>query len=388
MSEENQNSSQEKTEQPTQRRIDKAKEEGKTVTSKEMYVFSSVIMLFVVIYFFSYNFNYILANWRDMFYFLNLPIDNNSPLLAIKKSFYKVFLVSLIIGVPVLILTIFTQSLVGGITFSFKAIEWKSSKLDPIQGLKRIFSVKGLVELLKSILKVALLFGVSFYILYIKTDDIIQLSTEKFEHSLVTAAGFFPLLILVLLIVLLLIAILDWTWQKYSFIKSLRMSRQDLKDENKETEGSPEVKAKIKRLQLETVRKAIKQAEAVEEVKNANAVIVNPTHFAVALKYDVGAPGAPTVLSMGRGQIAQKIIEKAKENKITVFRHKLLARALYFTSEIGSEISEKLYTAVAIALAYIYKINNGENLEEPDIQIPDELMFNEDGAQINENDKK
>ena len=290
-------------------------------------------------------------------------------------------MVSIIIGIPVLILTVFTQMYVGGITFSIKAIEWKTSKINPIEGLKRIFSVKGLVELLKSILKVVLLFGVSFYILYIKTSDIIQISTETFEKSLVTAAGFFPFLILVLIIVLLLIAILDWTWQKYSFIKSLRMSRQDLKDENKETEGSPEVKAKIKRLQLETVKKAIKQSESVEEVKNANAVIVNPTHFAVALKYDVGSPGAPKVLSMGRGLIAQKIIEMAKENNITVFRHKLLARALFFTSDIGSEISEKLYTAVAIALAYIYKINNGENIAEPDIEIPNELEFNEDGTQ-------
>ena len=381
MAEENQNSSQEKTEQPTQRRIDKAKEEGKTVTSKEMYVFSSVIMLLAAMYFFSYNFKYILANWREMFYFLNLAKDENSALLAIKSSFYKVLLVSLVVGLPVLVITILTQLFVGGITFSIKAIEWKSTKLNPIEYIKRTFSIKGLVELLKSILKVVLLFGCSLYVLYLNTDSLIQLSTEKFEHSLLTAANFFPVLILVLLIVLLLIAVLDWTWQKYSFIKSLKMSRQDLKDENKETEGSPEVKAKIKRLQLETVRKAIKQSESVEDVKNANAVIINPTHFAVALKYDVGTPGAPKVLSMGRGQIAIKIIETARKNNVTVFRHKLLARALFFTSEIGAEISEKLYTAVAIALAYIYKINNGENLEEPDIEIPGELEFNEDGTQ-------
>ena len=307
MAEENQNSSQEKTEQPTQRRIDKARDEGKTVSSKEMYVFSSVVMLLVVLFFFAYNFKYILANWKELFYYLTLSKDSNSLLLAIKNSFYKVFIVSVIIGIPVLILTIFTQLFVGGITFSLKAIEWKNSKINPIEGLKRIFSIKGLVELLKSIFKVAFLFGISFYLLYYKTSDIIQLSTETFENSLVTAAGFFPILILVLLIVLLLIAILDWSWQKYSFIKSLRMSRQDLKDENKETEGSPEVKAKIKRLQLETVRKVIKQSESVEDVKEANAVIVNPTHFAVALKYDVGTPGAPKVLSMGRGLIAKKL---------------------------------------------------------------------------------
>ncbi len=381
MAEEGQNSSQEKTEQPTQRRIEKARDEGKTVTSKEMYVFSSVIVLLIILYIFSFNFKYIISNWKEMFYFLSLTQDTNSALLAVKESFFKVFLVSLIIGIPVLILTIFTQLFVGGITFSLKAIEWKNSKINPVEGLKRIFSMKGLVELFKSILKVVLLFSISFYILYSKTGDLVQLSTETFENSLVTAAGFFPILILILLIVLLVIAILDWTWQKYSFIKSLRMSRQDLKDENKDTEGSPEVKAKIKRLQLETVRKAVKQAESVEDVKDANAVIVNPTHFAVALKYDVGSPGAPKVLSMGRGMIAKKIIDKAKENKVTVFRHKMLARALFFTSEIGLEISEKLYTAVAIALAYIYKVNKGESFEEPNIELPEDLEFNEDGSQ-------
>tara|TARA_A100001015_G_scaffold163189_1_gene181387 strand:- start:184 stop:618 length:435 start_codon:yes stop_codon:yes gene_type:complete len=140
------------------------------------------------------------------------------------------------------------------------------------------------------------------------------------------------------------------------------MNRQDLKDESKETEGSPEVKAKIKRLQIETSRKAMQQAEAVDNVENATAVIVNPTHFAVALKYDVGEAGAPEVLAMGRGIIAERIINKAQESKITVFRHKLLARALFFTSEIGTEISEKLYTAVAIALAYIYKLDKGEEI--------------------------
>ena len=141
MAEENQNSSQEKTEQPTQRRIDKAKEEGKTVTSKEMYVFSSVIMLLAAMYFFSYNFKYILANWREMFYFLNLAKDENSALLAIKSSFYKVLLVSLVVGLPVLVITILTQLFVGGITFSIKAIEWKSTKLNPIEYIKRTFSI-------------------------------------------------------------------------------------------------------------------------------------------------------------------------------------------------------------------------------------------------------
>ena len=381
MAEDNQNSAQEKTEQPTQRKIDKAKEEGKTVTSKEMYVLSSIVVLIGIMYVFSFNFNYIIANWKTLFSNITTVKDGLSPIVPLKDALFKIFIISLLVGIPTLIITIFTQLMVGGITFSFKAIEWKSSKIDPIAGLKRIFSMKGLVELIKGILKVFLLFGVGFYLLYKETPALVQLSTESFENSLVTAAGFFPLLIIILLIALFLIAILDWSWQKYSFLKSLRMNRQDLKDESKETEGSPEVKAKIKRLQIETSRKAMQQAEAVDNVENATAVIVNPTHFAVALKYDVGEAGAPEVLAMGRGIIAERIINKAQESKITVFRHKLLARALFFTSEIGTEISEKLYTAVAIALAYIYKLDKGEEISEPDIEIPEDLIFNEDGSQ-------
>ena len=383
MADDNQNSAQEKTEQPTQRRIDKAKEEGKTVTSREMYVLSSIVMLLGVLYIASHNFNVLTSNWKNMFDSIKFVNEGISLMVPLKNAIYNVFLISLLVGVPTLIITVFTQLMVGGITFSLKAIEWKNSKINPIEGLKRIFSMKGLVELLKSILKVLLLFGVGFYVLYLETPKLVQLSTEKFELALVTASRFFPILVIILLFALLLIAILDWSWQKYSFLKSLRMNRQDLKDESKETEGSPEVKAKIKRLQLETVRKATKQAESVEDVGDATAVIINPTHFAVALKYNVGEAGAPKVLAMGRGNIAQKIISKAKEKRITVFRHKLLARALYYTSDIGQEISEKLYTAVAIALAYIYKLDNGETLNEPQIDIPEELVFNEDGTQKN-----
>ena len=379
MSDQN-NSSQEKTEQPTQRKLDKARDEGKSVTSKEMYVFSSIVMMLAIFYFVAINHQQIIASWKNIFFSLDSVRYGISPLVALKDAIQKILIFVLIIGTPVLIVTVFTQLFVGGITFSFKAVAWKNSKFNPIEWLKRTFSIKGLVELTKSILKVVLLFGIGFYFLCNETTKLVQLSTETFEHAVITSASFFPLLILILIIALLIIGILDWSWQKYSFIKSLRMNRQDLKDESKETEGSPEVKAKIRRLQYETVRKAVKQAESLENVNDASAIIVNPTHFAVALKYDVGSIGAPKVLAMGRGNIAEKIIEKGKDADIFIYRHKFLARALYFTSDIGEEISDKLYTAVAIALAYIYKINKGEDIIEPDIELPKELIFNEDGT--------
>ncbi len=384
MADNNKDSSQEKTEQPTQRKIDKAKQDGKTVSSKEMYVLSSVIMMLVFFYFLTINFSQLTSSWKNLFLLLEGVKHGVSPLNALKNAISKVLYFTIIIGVPILIVTILTQLMVGGITFSFKSVGWKNSKLNPLEWLKRTFSVKGLVELVKSILKVVLIFFAGFYVIYGEIKNLVQLSTENFEHALVTASSFFPVLIIVLIIVLLFIAILDWSWQQYSFIKELRMNRQDLKDEAKETEGSPEVKAKIRRLQYETVKKAAKQAESISNVNEASAIIVNPTHFAVALKYEVGSAGAPTVLAMGRGVIAQKIIEKGKESNIYVFRHKLLARALYFTSELGHEISDKLYTAVAIALAYIYKVNNGEDINEPEISVPNELKYNEDGTIKNE----
>ena len=380
MADSEKNSSQEKTEQPTQRKLDKAREEGKTVTSKEMFVLTSIIMMLVMFYFLAHNYSQITSTWKNLFLLIDTVKYGVSPILAMKQAIQKVLLFTIIIGGPILLVTVLTQLMVGGITFSTKQLEWKNSKFNPIEYLKRTFSMKGLVELLKSILKILLLAGAGFYFLLNETKNLTQISRENFENAIITASSFFPFLIIVLILGLFLIAVLDWSWQKHSFIKSLRMNRQDLKDESKETEGSPEVKAKIRRLQYETVKKAAEQAESINKVSDASAIIVNPTHFAVALKYEVGSVGAPTVLALGRGKIAEKIIEKGQEKNIFVLRHKLLARALYFTSSLGQEISDKLYTAVAIALAYIYKVDNGEEIEEPEINIPNELKFNEDGT--------
>ncbi len=377
----NQNEGQEKTEKPTQRKIDKAREDGKIVSSKEMFVLTSVFMMLVMCYLLPSFVRDILGVWGNMFSNISGVSKGISPLTALKESIFIIFKVGLIIGVPLLLVTLFTQLFVGGLIFSLKSIEWKSSKINPIEGLKRIFSMKGLVELGKAILKVVSLFGIGVLVLKHIIPEIIQITKSDLEMSLNIGASYFPIMLIFLMGGLLIIALLDFAWQKHSFIKSLLMNRQDLKDEHKETEGNPEVKAKIKRLQIETAQKAIKQGAALEDVKDATAVFVNPTHFAVAVKYTIGNDSAPIVLAMGRGNMAEKIIEKAKSCKITVFSSPILARALYFTSEIGLEISEKLYTAVAIALAYIYKIEQGENIDEPNIEVPEELIFDEEGLQ-------
>ena len=385
MAEESQDG-QEKTEDPTQKKIQKGQEEGQVLNSKELFVFSTLFAAFVLMYVMPILVRPAMAKWARMFHF-ERPKDLNT---LIGEKFYEVveilFLSGLFIGIPMMIVIVATQAAVGGLNFAPKALSFKPNRMDPLKGIKRIFSVKGLVELLKSILKVVLLFGVAVAVLYSQIPSLIQLTHKDLNSALVSGLDNFPLLLGAMLVILAVIGAIDYFWQRHVHIKQLRMSKQEVKDEYKQTEGSPEVKAKIRRMQMETAQNAGRQQAALEDVPQATAIITNPTHFAVALKYDVGSPEAPKILAMGRGHMAQKIIEKGKDSRITVFRSPLLARALFYTGEIGAEISEQLYQAVAVVLAYLYRLDKGEMLEEPDVDLPDDMQFNETGQKLGAED--
>lgn len=377
---------QEKTEDPTQRKIQKGQEEGQVLNSKELFVFSTLFAAFVLMYVIPMLIRPAMAKWARMFHF-ERPKDLNT---LIGEKFYELveilFLSGLFIGIPMIIVIVATQAAVGGLNFAPKALSFKPNRIDPLKGIKRIFSVKGLVELLKSILKVVLLFGVAVAVLYSQIPALIQLTHKDLNSALASGLDNFPLLLGAMLVILAVIGAIDYFWQRHVHIKQLRMSKQEVKDEYKQTEGSPEVKAKIRRMQMETAQNAGRQQAALEDVPQATAIITNPTHFAVALKYDVGSPEAPKILAMGRGHMAQKIIEKGKDSRITVFRSPLLARALFYTGEIGAEISEQLYQAVAVVLAYLYRLDKGEMLEEPDVDLPDDMQFNETGQKLGAED--
>ena len=387
MAEESQDG-QDKTEEPSQRKIDKAKEDGKVLTSKEMFVFSSMAGGFLLMFIAPMVTQQLLSTWSQLFHFTR-P-DDLSTMIAERFSMivYAVIFTSLFIGIPLLIITFFTQIGVGGLNFALKAAQFKGNKINPISGLKRMFSLKSLVELAKAILKVVLLFGMSAAIIYMQLPSILQLPMRDLDVAVSSAMVNFLLMLGALLIVLLLIAAIDYFYQRYEHIQSLRMTKQEVKDEYKQTEGSPEVKAKIRRMQMETAANGSRQAAALDNVPDATAVITNPTHFAIALKYEVGSSQAPEVVAMGRGQMAHRIIEKAEESSVTVFRAPVLARALYYTSDIGTEISERLYQAVAVVLAYLYRIDKGELLETPEIEVPEELQFDEFGQLATENKQK
>ncbi len=378
---EDKDESQEKTQDPTSRRLEKAREDGKVVTSREMQVFTILTIGVMLMYVLPALFDDFLKITASFFNFGPELLSGRSPLESIKDAIYFVLEVIVIFSFPLIVVCIITQFVVGGINFSLKSIHFKFSKMNPIKGLGKIFSTKGLVELAKSLLKVFFLGIISYQVLLFYLPELINISEANLFSALSRLVSFFPILVICLLIALAVIAAIDFTYQKYDYIKSLKMSHQDIKDEYKDTDGQPEVKQKIRKLQMNAARKTRKENASIENLDEATAIITNPTHFAIALKYEVGDSVAPIVVAKGKGKNAELIIKKAKKLNIGNMQSPVLARALYFTTEIGDEIVSKLYNAVAIALAYIYKINNGEEIEKPEIELPDDLIFDENGRQ-------
>ena len=377
------NSAQEKTEDPTPKRMEKAFEDGQVLSSKELFVFST-LFTGLILYFLSVGFaGQILGEWGGFFNFNMSEFEGELSRLSYQAVRYIIFY-GLLIGAPLFIIVLFTQgALAGRINFAPKALEFKGSRIDPLKGLQRMFSVKSLVELAKSILKVVFLIGSAALIINSQISTLLTASDSNISHGVSRAHGLFISLFITLLIVLVIIALIDVIWQRHQYIEQLKMSRQDVKDEQKQTEGSPEVKAKIRRLQMASAAQAAKQRSALENVPEATAIITNPTHFAVALKYDVGERGAPVILAMGRGKLAEEIIEIGSKESIAIFQSPFLARALFFTGDIGEEISEELFNSVAAVLAFIFRLANGEDVAAPEIDVPENLKFTETGALYN-----
>ena len=388
MAEESQDG-QEKTEDPSQRKLEKSAEDGKVLTSKEMFVFTSMFAAFLLMFVTPLFAQKALAYWSRLFHFTR----PNDLMTMIFERFYDlifaIIITGIFVGVPMMIIAIGTQVAVGGLNFAPKAFNFKGNRLNPLEGFRRMFGTKGLMELTKSILKVVLLFAIAAVVIYVRLPTVLQLPSRDLGTATIASLLNFPYLLGMLLVILAIIAMIDYFWQRHTHIQSLRMTKQEVKDEYKQTEGSPEVKAKIRRMQMETAANAGRQQAALEDVPDATAVITNPTHFAVALKYEVGSSEAPQILAMGRGNMAQQIIDRAKGADVTVFRSPLLARALYYTGEIGSEIAEQLYQAVAVVLAYLYRVDNGEILAEPAVEIPEDMRFTENGHPLaGENGRK
>jgi flagellar biosynthetic protein FlhB len=374
---------QEKTEEPTQRRLEKAREDGDVLSSKEMFVFaSSAAGLFVILVLGLFSKN-MLDAWSALFTFGHPEELLTAKIKNAWHSYQILLMAAAIFGLPCFLFVIGMQAFVGsGLSISGKALGFKPEKLNLIKGLGRIFSVKGLVELLKSVAKVVLLTSCVVIFLWFALPDILYLSAGSLENGIGILYGTLLFFILSLLLILFVIGVGDYIWSRHTWLQKLRMTKQDMKEEFKESEGSPEVKSRMRRLQMEASQKAAEQSQAIDNVKDATVIITNPTHFAIAIKYEPSSDDAPLILAMGKDIMAKRVIEQAELHSKTVVRSPILARALYFTGNIGQAISEQLYSAVASILAYVYQLERGidATLDEPD--VPEDFIFDENGRTI------
>src|SRR5699024_2895724 len=224
-------------------------------------------------------------------------------------------------------------------------------KIDPIQGAKRIFSMRALIELSKSFLKITLIGLVTFSVIWMFKDDLFMTAFQNPESALAFFWRVLTVMGFAAIIILLLLSVLDYLYQRYDYEKNMRMSKQDIKDEYKNMEGDPLIKSKIKERQQQMATRRM-----MAEVPQADVVITNPTHYAIAIKYDENKADAPLILAKGVDFTAQKIRETAKEHGVVIVEDKPLARSLYDAVEIGDVIPEQFFQAVAEILAYVYQL--------------------------------
>ncbi len=372
---------QERTEQATPKRLEEARQRGQIPRSRELSMATVMISAAASFYALQPVFGQQLADLMRS----SLRID--PALLAdersMSQSLGQAALSTLAAFAPwlltVSIAAVLGAVAIGGWAFSAKPLEPKFSKLDPLKGLKRVFGLKGLIEVIKALAKAGVIGGVAIGFLALSSKQLFQLSLEPLRTTMTDSGQLVSSMLLICSLALLLIALIDVPYQLWNYQKELRMTRKDVQDEMKETEGRPEVRQRVRAMQQELASKRM-----LEDVPSADVVITNPAHFAVALKYSEGDMSAPRVLAKGVDHLAARIREIAVENKVAIFEAPPLARALYWSVEIGQEIPQQLYLAVAQVLTYVYRLkaaaeNRGDWPERPVVQVDEALTRNPRG---------
>ncbi|MET3697969.1 flagellar biosynthetic protein FlhB [Bacillus oleivorans] len=342
----------EKTEKATPKKRQDSRKKGQVAKSQD--VGTSFIMLavfFGLLMLGSYFLDLCLDLYKQSFTdFILVEVTPSN----IERIMMDVFMIMVQFLAPVMlaaiVAAIFSNYIQIGFLFTTETIAFKLEKIDPIKGFKRIFSMRAIVELLKSILKITLIGLITFAVLWIHLEDIMMLAQYSVGESMAVVGDLTVQMGLYASFALLALSGLDYLYQKYDFEKNIRMSKQDIKDEYKNIEGDPLIKSKIKQRQREMAMRRMMQ-----EVPHADVVITNPTHYAIALKYDEAKLDAPYVVAKGVDFVAQKIKFIAKENDVTLVENRPLARALYDQADIGQAIPEEFFQAVAEILAVVYQ---------------------------------
>ena len=369
-------SGQEKSEEPTQKRLDDAKKKGQIARSRELNTFVMLIASAALLTSQGGRVGQgLISMMQDNFHVSrDVIFETQTPLVFFKQAMHDgLFLIAPML----LILTVAAIAAplsLGGWIFSMDSITPKFDKLDPIKGLPKLFSINGLVELGKAMVKISLVALVGWLLYHSFFAELLGLSAEPMEQAVIHGLKLIVYSFLLLSGSLVVIAAIDVPYQLWNHSKNLKMSMQEIKDEHKEAEGSPEIKGRIRRTQMEMA-----QNRMMKEVPNADVIVTNPSHYAIALKYDEASGSAPILVAKGIDLIAAQIRNIAIENDVPLVAAPPLARALYYSTELDNEIPQGLYTAVAQVLAYIFQLKEAVKNRTPkpippkDIKVPPEF---------------
>jgi len=367
---------QERSEEPTSKRLEDARKKGQIARSRDFNTMIIIALAALALLFMGQRMVVDLGGLMSH-YFQPSRAEIFDP-MGVINWLYASILDGVWLLVPflalMLVAAIFAPIMIGGWAFSWEAVAPKLSKLNPLKGIKRIFSAKGLMELVKAMAKFFLVAAVALVVIWVNVNAYLALGNMPIEAALVASGELIAWAFLLVTIALMIIAAIDVPFQIWDHKKQMKMTLQEVKDEMKDTEGKPEVKSKVRQLQRQMA-----EARMMDAVPEADVVITNPTHFAIALKYDPDTMKAPLVLARGADVMAGNIRRVAAANEILILEAPPLARALYHTTDIGQEIPHGLYVAVAQVLAYVFQLrdvqkNGGKKPSRPKPDVPEEFQ--------------
>ena len=357
---------QEKSQEPTAKRLADARKKGQVPRSRELNTMAITLLGLASIIamgpHFANSFHTLFTEQfvlqrKDMF-------DPNAMVAHLVTAIGDALLMLSPFFAVMVVVAVLSSVALGGFNVSFEAMQPKLSKLDPIKGMKRIFSAKGLMELVKSLAKFVLVAATTIAVLHSLTDDLLGLSELSPAQAIAKGMTMVSWSAVLVASTLILMALVDVPFQLWQHKRELKMTQQEVRDELKETEGKPEVKGRVRQMQRE-----IAQRRMMQEVPNADVVVTNPTHYAVALRYDPDKMNAPVVVALGKDLVAANIREVAGQHDVPLVEAPALARALYFNTELNQVIPAALFLAVAQLLAYVFQLRAWEE-EGGDIPTP------------------
>ncbi|MBD2858445.1 flagellar biosynthesis protein FlhB [Spongiibacter sp. KMU-158] len=366
---------QERTEEASAKKLEDARKKGQVPRSKELATMAVTVSGALALL----SFGGQLAQQTEAMMVHNFSAEYivSTQTAELPGKFYELLVAGIISMWPILLVAILAaiiaNTVLGGWTFNLSV---KLDRLDPIKGVAKLFSLRSLGELAKSILKMSFIGFAAWLLLKLMAEDILALGLQDPVEAIVSSASLLAWFFFYISLPLVVIAALDVPWQIWNYKKELRMTKQELKDEAKESDGRPEVKAKLREMQ-----QAAANRRMMEKIPTADVVITNPTHFAVALKYDEARMRAPTLVAKGADVLAFKIREVAGENGVTIVESPRLARAVYASVDLDREIPGGLYLAVAQILTYVYQLRSwqtmgGDYPQQPQPEIDDIYLKN------------